>query len=57
MRVLTDEDLCGRNVLPFSLYRYVKAHKLSSSYMGIPLISTHCIVSAPFKLNCVNRRG
>ena len=29
-RFVTDEDLCGRNVLPFSLYRYVKAHKLSS---------------------------
>ena len=23
---VTDEDLHGRNVLPFSLYRYVKAH-------------------------------
>ena len=30
-KTVTDEDLHGRNILPFSLYRYVKVHKLSSS--------------------------
>ena len=37
---VTDEDLRGRNVLSFSLYRYVKAHKLSSSYHTVAWAST-----------------
>ena len=42
MVFVTDEDLCGQNVLPFSFYRFVKAHKLSSSFYMLSAVFRKC---------------